>query len=261
MQKEEYTVYGVPGQTKEVGDTGYELSIDEFEVKLREDGTVDQYTSVLTMTDTYSGKSNTGEASVNHPLSVFGMKLYQNSTGWAATLDVYKDGEKIQEELLCAGEYAFVENTGGLSVGLNAFYPDFVEDENGHPMTLSSELKNPGYLYSIYYQNQIVGMNVLTEGEKITVEDYEFIFRNPQQYTLIQVKHDPFTPLTAIGGLIILCSLILAFYVHPKELWAVKEKDGVWRVGARSRKSGEMYIEEIKKIWDTLEKEESVRGK
>ena len=106
MLKEEYTVYGVPGQTKEVGDTGYELSIDEFEVKLREDGTVDQYTSVLTMTDTYSGKSNTGEASVNHPLSVFGMKLYQNSTGWAATLDVYKDGEKIQEELLCAGEYA-----------------------------------------------------------------------------------------------------------------------------------------------------------
>lgn len=261
MQKEEYTVYGVPGQTKEVGDTGYELSIDEFEVKLREDGTVDQYTSVLTMTDTYSGKSNTGEASVNHPLSVFGMKLYQNSTGWAATLDVYKDGEKMQEDLLCAGEYAFVENTDGLSVGLNAFYPDFVEDENGHPMTLSSELKNPGYLYSIYYQNQIVGMNVLTEGEKITVEDYEFIFRNPQQYTLIQVKHDPFTPLTAIGGLIILCSLILAFYVHPKELWAVKEKDGVWRVGAKSRKSGEMYIEEIKKIWDTLEKEESVRGK
>ena len=259
MLKTEYTVYGVPGQTKPVGDTGYELTIDAFEVKLREDGTVDQYTSGLTVMDTLTGKKENGEASVNAPLSLFGMKLYQNSTGWAANLTVYKDGEKLQEELLCAGEYASVEDKEGLSVGLNAFYPDFYEDENGQPMTLTPYLKNPGYLYSIYFRNQIVGMNVLTGDDKITVEEYEFVFHDPQQYTLIQIKRDPFSLLAAVGGVLVMISLILAFYMYPKELWAVRGSDGIWRIGGKSRKAGSMYQEEITKAWSELEKEESTK--
>lgn len=260
MLKTEYTVYGVPGQTKPVGDTSYELTIDEFEVKLREDDTVDQYTSVLTVTDTSSGKMQSGEASVNAPLSLFGMKFYQNSTGWAATLEVYREGEKLQENLLCAGEYAEIEDKEGLAVVFNAFYPDYYEDEDGQPMTLSSALKNPGYLYSIYYNNQIVGMNVLTQDEKITVEDYEIIFRDPQQYTLIQVKRDPFGMLAAVGGLLVLCALILAFYLYPQELWAVKGPDNRWRIAGRSRKSGTIYTEEIVRAWSELEKEEKNVG-
>ncbi len=261
MLKTEYTVYGVPGQTKPVGDTGYELTIDAFEVKLREDGTVDQYTSGLTVTDTLTGKKENGEASVNAPLSLFGMKLYQNSTGWAANLTVYKNGEKLQEELLCAGEYASVEDKEGLSVGLNAFYPDFYEDENGQPMTLTPYLKNPGYLYSIYFRNQIVGMNVLTGDDKITVEEYEFVFHDPQQYTLIQIKRDPFSLLAAVGGVLVMISLILAFYMYPKELWAVRGSDGIWRIGGKSRKAGSMYQEEITRAWSELEKEEKIDGK
>ncbi|MDO4323747.1 MAG: cytochrome c biogenesis protein ResB [Lachnospiraceae bacterium] len=261
MLKTEYTVYGVPGQTKPIGDTGYELTIDAFEVKLREDATVDQYTSALTVTDSQTGRKESGEASVNAPLSLFGMKLYQNSTGWAASLDVYKDGEKLQEELLCAGEYAAVKDMEGLAVVLNAFYPDFYEDESGQPMTLSPYLKNPGYLYSIYYHDKIVGMNVLTGNDKITVEDYEFVFHDPQQYTLIQAKRDPFSLLAAAGGVMVLFSLILAFYVHPRELWAVRDGDGIWHIGGKSRKAGTMYLEEIKNAWAELEKEETKDGK
>ena len=33
----EWTVYGVPGDTKPIGDTGYFLTIDDFEVWLREE--------------------------------------------------------------------------------------------------------------------------------------------------------------------------------------------------------------------------------
>lgn len=189
------------------------------------------------------------------------MKLYQNSTGWAAALDIYKDGKKIQEELLCAGEYALVEDMEGLAVVLNAFYPDFYEDESGQPMTLTPLLNNPGYLYSIYYHDQVVGMNVLTGDEKITVEDYEFVFRDPRQYTLIQVKRDPFTPLAAAGGLLVLFALILAFYVRPQELWAVRESNGIWRIGGRSRKAEALFEEEISGAWAELEKEERKNGK
>ena len=37
----EYTVYGVKGDTKPIGDTGCFLTIDDFEVKLRDDDTVE----------------------------------------------------------------------------------------------------------------------------------------------------------------------------------------------------------------------------
>lgn len=243
-----YTVYGVPGQTKPIGDTaGYALTIDDFEVWLREDATVEQYESTITVTDTKTGETRSGKTSVNAPLSVFGMKCYQNSTGWAATVEIQKDGVTEQEELLCAGEYALVESMDGLAIGLSAFYPDYYEDENGSPMTLTPALRDPGYLYTLYYHDQILGMNVLTGDDKITVEDYTIYFRDPQQYTLIQVKRDPFSPLAAVGGLMVLVSLILAFYVRPEEMWAVREENGTWAIFGRSRKGGAMFLEEIKK--------------
>lgn len=259
--KSEYTVYGVPGQTKPVGNTDYELTIDAFDVAMRDDYTVDQYTSKLTVTDRAGERSLSGTASVNAPLSLFGMKFYQNSTGWAASVDVWRDGEKIQEALLCAGEHMLVEDQEGLAVVFNAFYPDLYEDENGQPITLTPVLKNPGYLYSLYYHDQMIGMNVLESDEKITVEDYEIVFHDPQQYTLIQVKRDPYGIVAAIGGLVMLLSLILAFYVQPRELWALKGENGRWMVAGASRKAGVMFEEEIRRSWLEIGKGEKKNGK
>lgn len=246
MFQQVYTVYGVPGQTKAIGDTGYGLRIDDFAVELREDATVEQYTTRFTVLDEAYSDEFAGETMVNKPASIKGMKFYQNSTGWAATLDVLKNGEKIQEALLCAGEFARVEGKENLAVALTAFYPDYYEDESGLPMTLTPALKNPGYLYTLYYQDRVLGMNVLTGNQVISVEDYTFVFHDPQQYTLIQVKRDPFSWLTAIGGLVVVISLILAFYVRPAELWAVKDGDGTWKVAGRSRKGGAIFLEEIR---------------
>ncbi len=257
LLQEEYVVYGVPGQTKPVGDLGYELRIDSFEVKLREDATVEQYTTEMTVWDTKGGAdtAQSGKASVNSPLSLFGMKFYQNSTGWAADLEVWKDGEVIQKDLLCAGEYALIEDREGLAVMLNAFYPDYGTDALGMPMTLSPRPDNPAYLYTLYYHDKVLGMNVLSGQEKITVDEYTLVFTRPQQYTLIQVKKDPFTGLTALGGLLVLLSLLLAFYVRPEELWALKEEGGAWAVAGKSPKSGGIFLEAIVEKGQGLTKE------
>ncbi len=262
MFQASYTVYGVPGQTRAIGDTGYQLRIDDFQIKLRDDETVEQYETVMTVTKQDSGlpdghdaggteeteTSLSGTASVNHPLSLYGMKFYQNSTGWAADVEVWKGQEKLQEGTLCAGEYALIEDMEGLAVAFNAFYPDYVKGTDGMPMTASSALNNPGYLYTIYYHDQIVGMNVLTGDEMITVEDYGIIFKNPQPYTLIQVKRDPFTWLAALGGLLVMVSLILAFYLTPEEVWAVKQSDGTWGLAGKSKKSGAYFLEELARL-------------
>ena len=244
--KSEYTVYGVPGQTKPVGDTSYTLTIDSFETLLRQDDTVEQYTSSLTMTDTDTGETAGGSVKVNVPLSLFGMRLYQNATGWAADMEVKKDGEVIQNTTLCTGEYAAVEDMPELVLTLAAFYPDYAAAEDGTPMSLSGALNNPAYLYRLYYEDQVLGMRVLQEEEVITVDAYEIRFKDPQMYTLIQIKRDPFTPVAAVGGVLVIAGLLLAFYLRTAEMTAVRNPDGRWDIYGHSRKGGEEFLETIR---------------
>lgn len=246
--QQEYTVYGIPGQTKPIGDTPYVLTIDDFEIRLREDDTVDQYESWLTLTNTATGESASGSSMVNFPLSCMGWKLYQNSTGWAATMEVYRGEEHVQQQLLCAGEYAYIEGMNDrLILFLRAFYPDYAQDAEGNSVTLSPELNNPAYVYMLSFDEQLLGMNVLMGNERITVDDYSILFHDPQPYTLIQIKRDPYQWVVGIGALLIMAALLLAFYLPPAEIWAVQQANGLWDVAGRSLKANRLYQ-------DTLER-------
>ena len=245
MMKTEYTVYGVAGQTKPVGDLPLEVTIDDFQILLREDDTVEQYEAQITVTDTETGETKSGSTRVNAPVSLFGMKFYQNSTGWAANVSVWEGTEKIQEELLCTGEYLEAAGKEGLILMLRAFYPDYEQDDLGNAVTRSSALNNPAYFYALYYKEQVLGMNVIRDGEKITVDEYTFVFHDPRPYTLIQIKKDSFTWLAGVGGLMVILALILAFYIRPEEMWAVKLEDGTWAVAGRSKKAGLIFEEKL----------------
>ena len=248
IQKKEYTVYGVPGQSKPVGDTSYVLTIDDFNIALREDDTVEQYTSDITVRDMSAPESEgrSSSVSVNHPASLFGMKFYQNSTGWAARITILKNKEEIQSEVICAGDYIEVEDKPGLAILFSAFYPDYYYDQQRGPSTASSRMDNPGYLYRAYYMNQVIGMNILTGDDVITIDEYTVVFSDPQSYTLIQIKRDPYTPAALLGGLVILCGLLLSFYVQPRRLWAVRQDDGRWMVTGSSRKGGALFDEQLR---------------
>lgn len=245
MMTTEYIVYGVAGQTKQIDTLPYELTIDNFEIKLREDDTVEQYQADITVTNTANGEVQSGSTSVNYPAKLFGMNFYQNSTGWASDVTVMNGEEVLQEELLCAGEYLETEGKEGLYLMLRSFYPDYVEDELGNSMTASSALNNPKYFYTLYYNDQVLGMNIIGENEAITVDEFTYVFHDPKPYTLIQVKRDPFTWLAAIGGGMMVIALLLAFYVRPEELWAVKLENGTWAVAGKSKKGGTIFEEKI----------------
>ena len=246
MLKQEYTVYGVPGQTKQVGDTSYWMTIDNFETRRNPDGTLDQYVTELTVRDMSSadGTGKSASVTVNGPASLYGWRIYQNSTGWAADMTITEGGEFLQEEVLCAGEYARVKDKQDLVIYLNAVYPDLIAGEDGMPATASDEPNNPGYLYSVYYMNEIIGMNVLQKDEQITIDDYTVTFSDPRSYTLVQVKKDSFAWLAFAGGMLTLAGLLLAFYLQRSAVWAVKEKEG-WTVYGYSPKAGVLFEEQL----------------
>jgi cytochrome c biogenesis protein ResB len=174
------------------------------------------------------------------------MKFYQNSTGWAADIHIKKNGEALQDEVIYAGEYVAVSDMPNLVIYLNAFYPDYVLEEGKGPMSASSTVKNPAYLYSVYYQGQMLGMNALMESEELTIDEYTVTFDNPRNFTLIQVKRDRFTFLALIGGLVVLLGLIFAFYTQEAKIWALKEVDGTWTVHGMSRKGGVLFAEQFR---------------
>ena len=244
MTQKQYAVYGVPGQTRPIGDTGYALTIDDFQVGLREDDTVEQYTAAITL-HSPAGDAQSAAVSVNNPAALCGMKFYQNSTGWAATVSVLEKGEPLQEEVLCAGEYLRVADKPDLVIDFNAFYPEYVQRAGALPMTASGQLNNPAYLYSVYYQEQMIGMNVLTGDEVLTIDDYTVTFSQPQPYTLIQIKEDHFAGLALVGGLVTLLGLVLAFYVQPIAVWAVQEDNGRWTLHGVSRKGGALFKQQF----------------
>ena len=252
MTKKEYTVYGVPGQSKQIGDTDYVLTIEDFDIALREDDTVEQYTAEITVRDIPEGTSRNAQISVNHPQRLYGMKFYQNSTGWAATVTVLRGEEILQQQVVCAGESLQVKDQEGLEIYFSAFYPDYYRNPDGTMVTLSSALNNPGYLYRASYMGSVIGMNVLTGGDYITIDDFTVTFTDPQPYTLIQVKTDHFTYVALVGGLLILVSLMLAFYVQPRSVAAIQGTDGAWTVAGYSRRGGVLFAQQLK---------EAVKGK
>ena len=249
MTQRQYTVYGVPGDAKPIGDTGMVLTIDDFSVQRHPDGSPAQYTTAVTVENTASAgpAGGSAEISVNHPAALGGMKLYQNATGWAAAVNVEKGGAPLQREVVCAGDYLSVADRPELVILLNAVYPDYVLVPGVGPSTASERPDNPHCLYSLYYRGEILGTNVLAMGEALTVDDYAVTFTDPREYTLIQIKADRFTPLALAGALVTLLGLLLSFYVQPRRVWAVKDADGAWTLFGQSRRGGALFREQFER--------------
>lgn len=175
--------------------------------------------TALCLTAALCSCGGSGAASVNHPLSAFGMALYQDSTGWANYIDIAYDGELIKQDLLCAGEYTAPDQLPTLLFLLNKFYPDLVRTADGSLYTATPVCNNPHSLYSIYYQNQLLAMNVVPMGEAVTVDHFSFTLHDPVQYTLIVIKTDPTAWFVGLASLLMAAGILLAFYCRPQEVW------------------------------------------
>ena len=247
MTGKQFTVYGLPGQTKPLGDTGLLVTVNDFQAEVREDGSAEQFTADLTAEDPAADTRESASVSVNAPASMYGYKFFQNSYGWGADIRITKDGQPLQTEAVCAGDFLAVKDKPELVIYFQAFYPDYVLIEGSGPSSQSMLPKNPAYLYRVYYQNQLLGMNALQGNEELTIDEYTVVFENPRYYTLLAVKRDHFTWLVLIGGIITLAGLVLAFYLCPAAVCAVEEENGIWRVRAKSSKGGVLFRETFEK--------------
>ncbi len=235
-------VFGVPGDTLDVDNTDLSIYIEDFEVKFREDFSVEQYISDVVVLK--NGEiEDAGKISVNHPMRTNNVNIYQNSTGWALDAILYKNEEEYAKQLVYEGDL-FVEDNQKIAIQFTRFYPDFDHDSEG--MTSKTPLPNhPVMIYALFYDGYRVDMNLAHMGTPIEYEEYKFVFEEPQRYTMFQVAHDPGKTGAFIGGSILTLGIFLAMFVNPKKLFIFIDNEDKIKIYGKSHKSNVVYQEEI----------------
>ena len=239
-------VHGVPGTIMELENSPYKIKVDQYDVMFRKDYTVDQYISSLSILDKNDKVLDKGIAMVNQPFRFKDFNVYQNSTGWAFDALLYKDKKLMEDRLMYKGDI-FVADNKKIALQFVDFYPDFDEKSMMKPRTKSPFLNHPVTLYAIFYDGLRVDMGLNHEGEPIEWQDYTFVIKNPQMFTLLQVANDPATPIALLGAALLMIGLFLAFYINPREVILVRD-EGFDYLYIRQAKHDKLHSKKYEKI-------------
>lgn len=239
-------VHGVPGTVMELENSDYKIKVDQYDVLFREDFTVDQYITSLSILDKDNKEIEKGIAMVNQPYRFKDFNVYQNSTGWAYDALLYKDGKLVEDKLMYKGDF-FISEDKKIALQFADFYPDFDEKSMNKPRTKSPFLHHPVTLYAVFYDGMRVDMGLNHIGDPIEWEDYTFLIKDPQMFTLVQVARDPATPFALIGAALLIIGLFLAFYVNPREVILVNDGENSY-LRIKQAKNDKLHSKKYDKI-------------
>jgi len=204
-----------PGDVKSFPDYGFVLKLDDFYLDFKENGSVDQYNSVVSVT--LRGKEPYEETLwVNNPLKVNKLSFYQTSYGWASKLVIKDENEElIETKLLRNGESYFYQGEH-LSIYLYGFFPNMTLTGAGEPVTMSEQKNNPHYAVMLYEFGQHVGNFILEPGQPIDYGNSNIYFEDSTLYTGLTYRKDFGYIFVLIGSLLLTLGLVLSFYFYPK---------------------------------------------
>ena len=243
-------VQGVPGTVMELEHSDYKIRVDQYDVLFREDFTVDQYITSLSILDKDGKEVEKGIAMVNQPFRFKDFNVYQNSTGWAYDALLYKDGKLVEDKLMYKGD-VFVAQDKKIALQFADFYPDFDEKSMMKPRTKSPFLHHPVSLYALFYDGLRVDMGLNHIGDPIEWEDYTFLIKDPQMFTLVQVARDPATPFALAGAALLIIGLFLAFYINPREIILVKDGENSY-LRIKQAKNDKLHSKKYDKIIEEI---------
>lgn len=213
----------VPGDIKPFPEYGFSLRLDDFYLGFRENNTVEQYYSEVSVL-VPGEQAKMEKLWVNKPLKIKSLNFYQTSYGWASRLSI-KDstGEVIESRLLRRGESHFYQPSH-TTIYLYGYYPDFNITSQGEPLTMSEKELNPHYAVVLYQFSNHIGSYVLEPGQTIDMEDYTISFDDSVLYTGLTYRKDFGYFFVLVGSLAMIIGLILSFYLYPRFILAENGK-------------------------------------
>lgn len=215
---------GFPGRIFPVPEAGISVRIDDFEIKYRDDHSIEQYVSTLTV---FEGGQEVKQETifVNKPLRYKGVAFYQSSYGWGVDLRIVNEGlgQTGEAVTLRAGQ-VYQHPETGLRLYIMEFFPDFSMTTTGVPFSLSDKPLNPRVAYTFYdAAGQLMGQQYYLENPNSSVElpgGYTLEFLGWRNYTGFQIVKNPGKPLALVASLLMLAGLFMSFYLFPRRVWA-----------------------------------------
>jgi cytochrome c biogenesis protein len=226
--------------------TGFQVRLEDFDATYHPSGLPEDFVSRLVVTGGEEDESGEREVRVNHPLSLAGVRLYQQGYGWAPVIEVRQEGRP-----LTGGPVVFITDTPtdqrrpwrgvvklpslrpqvGIEFRLSPDLPAFLA---GAPML---EARDPFLTFQAYrgdlaltaaqsvfsldkrglvtWRSGGVGLGetaVLPGGLTIS-------FPELREYTQLLVKRDPGTPIMLAAAILIVLGLIPALHSSRRRVW------------------------------------------
>lgn len=238
----------LPGDIKAFPEDGFHLTLDDFRLEFREDGSVSQYYSDLIIMDN-NGETLKETIWVNNPLTYKKKSFYQASYGWASLLTIKdQEGEILEEAWLRNNDSHFYQ-PDHMNIYLYGYFPDMQVASNGMPFSMTEREDNPYYALVLYHFGENTGSYVLEPGQAIDHGDISISFSQSKLYTGITHREDFSYIFIVLGSLVILLGMALSFYFYPKFIHLDRSKSSL-RVHARQNLWG--LENELKRIISSI---------
>lgn len=220
----------------------FSIRCERFILERYEDGTPKTYRSDITFLKD-GVVVHQGALLVNHPLSFAGYRFYQASYGiapdWRADLEYRGDGGRKGKVTVSEGETFYLPEGDGVVEVLR------VEDNLMHmgpavKLLVSSPKQEASFWVFKDFEHIKARKPLLTETIPLfdpgLFKPYVFTLNgiNGRYYTGIQMIRDPGVSLVALGGVMVFCGLIVAFFiVHRYVVVCIVEEETMLRISLK----------------------------
>jgi cytochrome c biogenesis protein len=269
---------------------GFSLHLDDFSNAFHPNGVPADYGSTFTATGA-DGTVQRQRVSVNHPLTVDGVRIFQADYGYAPHLRIADAAGKavLDGPVEMLRDPATEISTRGLrlpslkgelgQVGLQLTFFTGLEPGDGQtPFRNRPEVTNPvlvvlplqgdlraGQPGSVYTldTSRLEPMGdrplVLRPGQRGTLPNGATVgFPELRQYTVVTLASDPGVPIVGAAAVLLLASLLPSLYVRRRRVWARVEPSGE---GSRVELAGlafqgkDAFVEEFQELRERIRRE------
>ncbi|WP_320673968.1 cytochrome c biogenesis protein ResB [Prochlorococcus sp. MIT 1341] len=201
------------------------INLDKFQIDRDQTGRPEQFRSKLELIEPGASKSSFWEISVNHPLRIHGMTIYQADWSLAALTVRIGNSPKLQLPLKSFPELG--EQIWGLVL------PTSPSGENPLLLTISNE-KGP---IEVFDEEGNFINNLRPGSEKIEINGLSLQVLDVLAASGILLKRDPGVPMVYTGFAVILLGGSLSM-IATKQLWVIKDpNESVIHVGGLSNRN------------------------
>jgi len=216
----------------------FQANLENFDVSYSSDYVPNDYVSWLIIFDN-GQEVMTKDIRVNAPLSYQGIKIYQQTYGWAPQVKIEEtDGYVILEDtLFCA--------IGENGIGTTSFSTPYANVEmnfivvpnqatEGSMTTLSPLPDNPVLFFILSSGSTIMTKQEIPLGSSVEFSGLIVSFKELRQYSGLQVASSPELPIIYAGFCFFTFGLLMVFFWRPQWIWIIIEtQDGGTRINFR----------------------------